>query len=396
MLTTTAGRVVGGGLALAALTILGLAVLVLSELDREARLHRDVIAQIESTERVDALRERLARLGPAARIAALSGTGESLVAVEALAKDIDQGLGELAARPSAESSGEPVAAASRAARVALLNARSVGATRERRGAEQADVAAREAESMAREAAGALERILDSGTARINRQALRQIRTGEALRQYVTLALGASIFLLGALFALYRGARRREQAALARVEHLAHFDPLTGLPNRTLLADRLAQEVARAHRGERPFALISYDLDGFKEVNDTWGHTAGDVALRVVAQRSRDAVRASDTVGRLGGDEFLAILPETSLEGALQVAEKLRASLANPYAVGAAAASMSASLGVALFPAHGSDGEALLHAADAALYAAKRAGRDNVKVASRAAAPPHAKSQGTAP
>ncbi len=384
-MASTAGRVVGGGLALAAITIGALALLVLVELEREARLQREVIEQIESADQVDTLRDALSRLGPAARIAALGGARESHLTVESLAEEIETALDTLAARLPRDARGAAFEPIAQAARLAILNARSTGEIRKLRGSDAADFAAREAESTAREATLALDRILDSGAARINRQAVAQIRTGESIRKYVAWALVGAFAMLGWLYALYRGARRRERAALSRIEHMAHYDATTGLPNRALLADRLEQEVARAHRSERAFALISFDLDGFKAVNDTWGHAAGDAALVLVAERSRQAVRASDTVGRQGGDEFLAILPETSLDGALHVAEKLRSALAEPYPLGAGVARMSASVGIALFPAHGSVPAALQRAADAALYEAKRDGRNRVKVASRAAA-----------
>jgi diguanylate cyclase (GGDEF)-like protein len=380
---------VGGGLALAAATIVALAILVLVELDRESRLQLDVIAQIEAAEQVDNLRNDLRALGHAARIAALTGTAESRRAVDELSARIEDGLVALAAQSPRDARFAAFEPTAQAARLAILNARSTSDTRRRRGAEAADAAAREAERLAQEAGSALERALESDAARINRQALSQVRKGESLRRYVMWVLAGSIVMLCALFVLYRGARRRERAALARIEQMAHFDAVTALPNRSLLSDRLAQEVARAHRSERPFALISFDLDGFKAVNDTWGHAAGDRALRMVARRAHDAVRSSDTVGRQGGDEFLAILPETSLDGALHVAEKLRDALEKPYPVGPAEATMSASLGIALFPAHGSDAEALHRAADAALYEAKREGKNRVKVASRAADPANA-------
>jgi diguanylate cyclase (GGDEF)-like protein len=127
----------------------------------------------------------------------------------------------------------------------------------------------------------------------------------------------------------------------------------------------------------------FDLDGFKEVNDRWGHAAGDRVLGQVGARARQGVRASDTVGRLGGDEFMAILPEASLAGALAVAEKLLESLALPYALERAEARVSASIGVSVFPEDGADGESLQRAADAALYVAKRDGKNRVRAASSA-------------
>jgi diguanylate cyclase (GGDEF)-like protein len=157
--------------------------------------------------------------------------------------------------------------------------------------------------------------------------------------------------------------------------------LTGLPNRALLIDRLNQESARAKRGARPFAVLMFDLVGFKKVNDTWGHGAGDQVLRQVGTRARACVRASDTVGRLGGDEFLAILPETTLEGAQGVAEKLRAALREPYEVAKeTTANVGASVGIAVFPQHGTDAEDLQRAADGALYHSKREGKNRISVA----------------
>jgi len=163
--------------------------------------------------------------------------------------------------------------------------------------------------------------------------------------------------------------------------------VTGLPNRALLADRLAQEAARARRASTGFAVLLLDLDGFKEVNDTWGHAAGDRVLAIVAERARKCMRASDTVGRLGGDEFLSILPGASVEGALIVAEKLRESIAQPCELGNAAVAVGASVGLAMFPDHGSDPESLQRAADAALYRAKREGKNRSVVAQAAARSP---------
>jgi len=192
----------------------------------------------------------------------------------------------------------------------------------------------------------------------------------------------SIAVLAGLFVVYRRVQVRERETQRRIERLAHFDTVTGLPNRALLSDRLGQEAARSRRNGRPFAVLLFDLDGFKSVNDTWGHAAGDRVLAIVAERTRQCVRSSDTVGRLGGDEFLAILPETTLDGALGVADKLREALRAPYDLDKARASLSASVGVSLFPEHGTDPEMLQQRADAALYAAKREGKNRTVVAVR--------------
>jgi diguanylate cyclase (GGDEF)-like protein len=130
----------------------------------------------------------------------------------------------------------------------------------------------------------------------------------------------------------------------------------------------------------------FDLDGFKAVNDTFGHAAGDRLLQLVGERCRANVRISDTIGRLSGDEFLAILPEANAAAASEVAEKLRAALVAPYAVDGGQARVTASFGIADFPGHGTDPDALTRAADAALYEAKRAGKNRVCVAPALEAP----------
>ena len=127
-------------------------------------------------------------------------------------------------------------------------------------------------------------------------------------------------------------------------------------------------------------MLVFDLDGFKSVNDTWGHAAGDAVLGLAAERLRRSMRASDTAGRLGGDEFLALLPEASEQGAMGVAEKARAALEAPYALGSRIARLSSSVGLAFFPRDGEDPDALQKAADAALYEAKRGGKNRVVMA----------------
>jgi diguanylate cyclase (GGDEF)-like protein len=134
-------------------------------------------------------------------------------------------------------------------------------------------------------------------------------------------------------------------------------------------------IALAHRNAAPMAVLLFDLDGLKGVNDSLGHAAGDALLVSVAQRARSCMRASDTVGRLGGDEFLVLLPDTDREGARSVATKLLEALAQPFDIGTERVSVSASIGGSFLPGPSRDAEALVHAADEALYASKRGGRN---------------------
>ena len=164
-----------------------------------------------------------------------------------------------------------------------------------------------------------------------------------------------------------------------VEHMAVHDPLTGLPNRRLLTDRLVQAVALAQRTQRPLVICYLDLDGFKLINDHWGHAAGDALLKEVAIRLQASVRTTDTVCRLGGDEFVLML--THLERAEEheaVLARVASELARPFALGGGQwASISASIGVTLFPEDGSDPDTLLSHADEAMYRAKSLGRNRV-------------------
>jgi diguanylate cyclase (GGDEF)-like protein len=162
---------------------------------------------------------------------------------------------------------------------------------------------------------------------------------------------------------------------SRLEHerdamrrFASRDPLTGLANRRVLDDRLGYEIARHRRHNESFAVLALDLDGFKAVNDRFGHDAGDEVLRDAARALVEAVRAQDTVVRLGGDEFCVLAPQTDREAAAILAARVLDSLAG---VTAGLRGLSASLGAAEFPADGTEPEALLAAADAAALAAKR-------------------------
>ena len=161
----------------------------------------------------------------------------------------------------------------------------------------------------------------------------------------------------------------------RLHYLAYHDPLTDLPNRLLLADRLRSALNRAELSGTSLALLYLDLDNFKHVNDTLGHEEGDRLLQAMAGRLLNCVRGKDGVARLGGDEFVVILEEDSDPGhAARVAEKVLAAIAAPLLLSGLELRMRASIGISLSPNHGSTGDELLKAADAAMYRAKRDGR----------------------
>jgi diguanylate cyclase (GGDEF)-like protein len=176
---------------------------------------------------------------------------------------------------------------------------------------------------------------------------------------------------------------RHARALAGAETAADrafVDPLTGLPNRARFMDRLERSVALAERTGSRFAVLFVDLDGFKAVNDAYGHHAGDAMLRALAARMTGAVRRSDTVARLSGDEFTVLTGEpVDADGVRVLANKLAAACAAPVEVDERMLRVSASVGVALFPDHGADADALVRAADAAMYVAKWGGTGRIQV-----------------
>ena len=169
--------------------------------------------------------------------------------------------------------------------------------------------------------------------------------------------------------------------VAHMEHMALFDALTELPNRSMLNDRLNLALAVAKRDQSLLALFFIDLDRFKPINDTYGHHAGDLLLIQVARRMQSCVRESDTVARIGGDEFVVLLPNIVTESAaLGVADKIRNALRLPFQIESLSLEISSSIGVALYPEHGQDWESLSKNADAAMYRAKTSGRDAVVLA----------------
>ena len=173
----------------------------------------------------------------------------------------------------------------------------------------------------------------------------------------------------------RNSERELKLAVERIQHQAYHDALTGLPNRLLFADRLALALANARRRGRGLAVLYLDLDDFKHVNDTLGHTVGDHLLQDVARRLGKTLRADDTVARMGGDEFVLLLPDIDdADTAARVAEKLVEAIARPFEVDGRSFYFTTSVGISLFPADGDDPETLLRNADSALYRAKDQGR----------------------
>jgi diguanylate cyclase (GGDEF)-like protein/PAS domain S-box-containing protein len=169
---------------------------------------------------------------------------------------------------------------------------------------------------------------------------------------------------------------RRQAE-ARVHHMAYHDVLTGLPNRALLAERLDRALLAARRDGRRLALMFLDLDRFKTINDSLGHATGDHLLREVAQRLCRVVRASDTVARLGGDEFVVLVPGVhAAEECTLVGDKIIEALAEPVSFEGRSLHISTSIGICLYPDDGTDVDSLMRKADAAMYQAKAAGRNN--------------------
>jgi diguanylate cyclase (GGDEF)-like protein len=166
----------------------------------------------------------------------------------------------------------------------------------------------------------------------------------------------------------------------KLAYLAHHDSLTHLPNRTLFFERLAQGLVLAKRNNTRLAIMYIDLDRFKPVNDTYGHAVGDILLQQAAERMKNCLRDSDTVGRIGGDEFVALTLNVSDEqSACLLAEKIRATLGQVFAIAGIEHSVSASIGVAIYPDHAATEIELAKKADIAMYAAKAGGRDQVKL-----------------
>ena len=174
--------------------------------------------------------------------------------------------------------------------------------------------------------------------------------------------------------LHREINDRQQDQ-ERIYWLAHYDALTRLPNRVLLAERSQEAIRRAQESGSPLAVMFLDLDNFKHVNDSLGHRVGDALLVEIAKRLRGIVRERDTVSRLGGDEFVLLLPGANAQGAARVAAKVQEAARQPFQIAHHELCVAPSMGISLFPEHGSDFETLIQAADTAMYRAKADGRN---------------------
>ncbi|MBI5890684.1 MAG: EAL domain-containing protein [Nitrosomonadales bacterium] len=221
-----------------------------------------------------------------------------------------------------------------------------------------------------------------------RKALQDAIAGAVFESEFRIRVGGDIRWVSARAKLERDAEGNPVTLLAttqditerklaeeRIYYLAHFDALTGLPNRAQLEDRLQYAINMARRGNRHIALMFIDLDHFKDINDTLGHSIGDAVLVQLAARLQVMLREVDVVSRFGGDEFVVMLPDTEIRGITQVVQKLLEVIAQPYQVEQYDLNLTASIGIALFPEDGEHLEELSKSADTAMYRAKKEGRN---------------------
>jgi diguanylate cyclase (GGDEF)-like protein/PAS domain S-box-containing protein len=167
-----------------------------------------------------------------------------------------------------------------------------------------------------------------------------------------------------------------------IRRLAYYDALTGLPNRVLFDDRLNRAMVQAHRHQSKIAVMLLDLDYFKDINDTLGHSVGDELLRSVGKRLTGLLRRNDTVSRMGGDEFFLLLPEIArVQDAAKIAQKVLKAFQEPFVLDGYELNITTSIGVAMYPDDGEDADTLLKNADIAMYQAKQKGRNNYQYTS---------------
>jgi diguanylate cyclase (GGDEF)-like protein len=193
-------------------------------------------------------------------------------------------------------------------------------------------------------------------------------------------LATSLMGIGMVATLLEDEREAAELAALEIEHLAYHDALTGLPNRPLFVDRLIVALAQAHRSGARLAVLFLDLDRFKDINDSLGHTLGDSLLKAVAERIRRCVREGDTIARFGGDEFTLLIPRIDkVEDAAKIAQKIIETLKIPFLIHEHELFVTTSIGVSIYPSDGSDPETLVRNADTAMYRAKEQGRDSYQL-----------------
>jgi len=228
-------------------------------------------------------------------------------------------------------------------------------------------AARKLSQLSQETDGLLTRLV---RLRQNLVEIRQVMDGAKAQS--ALAETNEQLVLAALHA--ESVAETAVSELGELARLGQRDPLTNLPNRLLMLDRLESAIATARRRETRIAVLFIDLDHFKRINDTLGHAIGDEALKLTARRLQSAVRDSDTVSRHGGEEFLVLLPDISQAAdAVSIAQKLLAALAAPARAGEHRLHLSASIGITIYPEDAEDAQTLISRADAAMYRSKRRG-----------------------
>ncbi len=209
----------------------------------------------------------------------------------------------------------------------------------------------------------------------------QVLYGDKVRRLILALISSSAFILIFLYGTLRRLNKEQRAAQTRIAHQATHDSLTDLFNRPAVMEHISTRLrdAEAEAALGGFALLLLDLDGFKAVNDSLGHDAGDELLKEVARRARHELRDSDYIARLGGDEFLIVIPQASDQAtAGRVAQKLIGAISEQYSLGTERAKVTASIGIALFPRDAREREALMKCADLALYQAKHVGRNCVQ------------------
>jgi len=224
----------------------------------------------------------------------------------------------------------------------------------------------------------ISRYLKTGEAKIigvrRREVIAVRKSGEQFPMELSaseMALGGQRFFIG----IVRDITERKLAE-EKIAHLAHYDYLTGLPNRALFVDNLEHSISLAKRNTYKVAVLFLDLDGFKKINDTMGHDAGDLLLRGVSRRLKETIRSSDTAARVGGDEFILVLNEIGAdENAALMANKIIAALSEPFELKGQQCHVGGSIGISIFPDDSADPEALIKQADDAMYLAKQSGKN---------------------